>query len=285
MLIFSKNRTLQLASFLESMKWHNSWPGKVTVLFSSGGSVSYRNLIDTYRCLWWYQDSGDDGFYWDLKKWLSQAKDLICFCVDDSIMLRPVNWPSVEYAMNRSPAYPRGVDCFNLRNGLNILDDPAPWREKGSQYGTIEWQTGPDMGKNWNYFFNLAGSVYHKDHVLEYFDKLKPEECTFPNPFESLYYDRMPSFLGSGRRAWWTNVLNRSARSKWMASYTSSRIVQVQWNVVHDQNPYKDTKYTVEHLHKMYLEGYLIDFKNMVNYYPTGPNRGAEVAQLKQGVV
>ena len=101
----------------------------------------------------------------------------------------------------------------------------------------------------------------------------------FPNAMESKYYIKSPSFLGGKLNILWAVVAPKK-RVNGMACYRESKCFTQGVNLVADRGiDYKDHA-APGALHKMFLKGYLIDYKCLSNVDNNKPNTGIKYFRL-----
>ena len=188
-IIFSKNRTLQLKSLLRSLKYYSDIEeSEISVLYTTEPDIPYEPLIAEFKCNFVRQQS----FFDDLEGLVEKSDSrYISFMVDDLIFRDDFSLRRVEEFLDRN----QDVDCFSLRLGTNIEDESQP--PFVTRDGDIlVWDTAAGLPtKSWKFFWEISSSIYRIDLVREYLHKCDPRKVTFPNPFESHYYACMPSYV------------------------------------------------------------------------------------------
>ena len=190
-IIFSKNRTLQLKSLLLSLKDNSDireeW---INIIYIEDINISYKSLIDQFNCNFVLQTD----FLSDLTNIINNSKsNYVLFMVDDLIFRDGFRLKEIEKFMDKY----KDVDCFSLRLGKNIKD--AGKTDFSIRDGSIlVWDTSYKLGYAWKYFWEVSSSIYRIEHVVKYLNKCNVRKISFPNPFESHYYSCMPSCIGNG---------------------------------------------------------------------------------------
>lgn len=275
-IMFSKHRTLQALSCASSLcSLSEVRPEEITVLYVDSGAISYEPLKKQLPCRFIKQTN----FYKDFTDILrNSSKPLVGFMVDDLIFRERLSCRQIESLMSKY----KDLDCFSLRLGRNIRDARAPAFEV-LEPGVISWKTAKGLGKSWNYFWEVSGSVYRKEIVLDYLEKLSGKEISFPNPLEFHYYKIMPNFLMSSAgalnvlahpRYWLWSLCCPQKMAKRMACYERSRAFTQGVNLVASRNMNYNTHATPEELHELFLRGYRIDFQCLKDVENTRPNAG-----------
>ena len=280
-IIFSKERTLQLKSCIKSLtSLSDVKQEEITVLYLDSEAVSYESLKKEFACNFVRQKD----FYQDLSSIVNSSdKGLVSFIVDDVIFRDKF---SVDRIGGLFDKY-KELDCFSLRLGKNIKDRRPP-RFEWLEDGILTWNTARGLGVSWNFFFEISGSVYRKNHISEYLRQCQPKKITYPNPFEYYYYRIFPNFAVASKGKWrilkhpnylvWL-VLNRKDMVKKMACFEKSRSFTQGINVTYKDPKYK-TYLTVEKMHELYLKGYEIDFISLKNAPNVKPNAGRQYFRI-----
>ena len=271
-LIFSKERTLQLKSLLMSlMAFSEAGLDDICVLYQASEEIEYQRLTEQFPCRFVRQDA----FYDDVMTLMvDSSREFVCFMVDDLIFRESFSWAKIQEVMHKN----RNLDCFSLRLGRNIRDGKEPEFDR-IETDMISWETAKGLGKVWNYFWELSSSVYRKSLVLDYLRKCSPDEISYPNPMESKYYVKRPSFLGGISNSWWS-IVGAGKRKNRMACYQRSRCFTIGVNRVAKRNAPDDGYVTSARLHKRFLDGYHIDFKCLSDINNTKPNTGTMYFRL-----
>ena len=192
-IIFSKNRTLQLKSLLCSIRYYSDISdSEITVLYTSQPDIPYEPLISQFGCDFVRQES----FFDDLRGIVENSeRRYISFMVDDLLIRDSFSLRRLERFLDEN----QDVDCFSLRMGKHIQDSNQPVFSVRDG-DILIWDTSGQLrGRVWNYFWDIGTSIYRRGHVLEYLSKCNRRKISYPNPFESHYYACMPSYLPATR--------------------------------------------------------------------------------------
>jgi len=172
------------------------------------------------------------------------------------------------------------LDCFSLRLGKNIIDKPLP-NFNNYNNNIITWATSKNIGKIWNYFWELSSSIYRKEFVLDYIKKCRKDKEYYPNPLESHYYSCMPSFVtGPLRQLFIFENYCFKNKSNKMASFNKSRCFTIGVNKTADDKIHSKQLHNPVDLHEKMLEGYIIDFKSLIGEQVQWPNAGSKFFKL-----
>lgn len=277
-IIFSKNRTLQLKSLLLSLKHYSGIDEKnITVLYKADPEISYETLINEFNCK--FVKQGD--FLQDVTNIINgSGAEYIGFMVDDLIFYGSFNCDVIENFMDSR----KDVDGFTLRLGKNIKRGNAPdFKDAGN--GIVTWDTARSQGKYWNYFWELSSSIYRKGLVMKYISRCRPEKERFPNPFEAHYYTCMPTTRCDGIVRLVNSirfVFNR--KSARVACFEKSKCFTQGVNLVADIGAERKEFHSIEELHNKMLEGYVADYLSLKDVETENPQPGPTFFKLvKEG--
>ena len=276
-IIFSKNRTLQLKSLLRSANYYSDIDdSEITILYKTEPEIQYEPLISEFGCNFVKQKG---NFIDDLKNIVtSSTKEYIMLLVDDLIFKDKFSLREIESLLTTH----NDIDCFSMRLGKHILGGKPP-EFKLLDNKILVWDTNPGLGTIWNFFWELSSSIYRKSLVLEYLNKCKPSKITYPNPLETHYYSQMPNYLRSKK------LINRicigikfvlSAKTNRMACYQTSKAFTQGVNLVAERGiPNTDHKSPLD-LHRKMEEGYIIDYNSILRINNDWPNTGLKHFRL-----
>lgn len=275
-IVFSRNRTLQLKSLLRSIQyWSDVEDSAIHVLYKTEPALSYEPLKEAFGCSFVEQTD----FLNDLKRIIEEAAPrYVQFMVDDLIFRDAFSLRSVERFMDSHA----DVQCFSPRLGRNIHDGVVPSFAE-SDPSMLVWDTDPQLGRTWNYFWDMSSSLYRVDDVNRYLDRCSPTKVTFPNPLESHYYSVIPNFLARGWNAKAIGVRARFLfrnKSNRMSCWEQSRCFTQGVNLVANRGIAYTETYSVYDLHAKMLEGYIADFKGLRDVRNSRPNAGPQYFTL-----
>lgn len=253
-IIFSKNRTLQLKSLLLSLHYYSDVPEEnINIIYKADPDISYEPLIKRFKCNFIKQGN----FLEDVRNVVNSSKSgYVWFMVDDLIYRQPFSLEKIESFLDTH----KDVESFCLRLGKNIERGKAPeFIYQKDDFCVFD--TSEDLGKYWNYFWELCSSVYRRELVLKYLSKCRPDKETFPNPFEFHYYACMPTTRISG----FLKLINSirfvfKKKSDRVACFSESKCFIHGVNLVAELNDGREEPYEIKLLHKRMEEGYVVDF-------------------------
>ncbi|OGV35322.1 MAG: hypothetical protein A2020_06270 [Lentisphaerae bacterium GWF2_45_14] len=273
-IIFSKDRTLQLKSLLLSAKHYSGIDEKnITILYKADSGISYKSLINEFKCEFVRQGN----FLEDVKNIINGSKsEYIGFMVDDLIFYDSFSWDTIEGFMETR----KDVGCFTLRLGRNIKRGNSPdFKDAGD--GIITWDTARDQGKYWNYFWELCSSVYRRKLVMKYLARCRPEKERFPNPFEAHFYTCMPTTRCDGI----VRLVNSvrfvfNKKSERVACFEKSKCFTQGVNLVADIGVERKEFHSIEELHNKMLKGYIADYLSLKDVQTDNPQPGPAFFKL-----
>tara|TARA_Y100000996_G_scaffold414400_1_gene405157 strand:+ start:3784 stop:4635 length:852 start_codon:yes stop_codon:yes gene_type:complete len=266
-LIFSKERTLQLNSLIQSLLYYSDVSQEdITVLFKDSEDISYKSLINKYSCNFRQEKS----FLTDVKNIIQNNKKQYCMFLVDDFIVRDNFSIGVMESVLRSP---NGITAFSLRLGSNIKDHQSP-EFVTLPDSVLSWRTNKKYGKSWNYIWELSSSMYESSFVANYLSQCDPEYVDFPNPLESYYYGCNPSQYVTKNRLLRKLKFLGKYEAKGMAAFSISKGFTQGVNLVANRDlEYKDL-YTPKFLHEKFLNGYGIDYISLKNINNEKPNAG-----------
>ena len=273
--IFSKNRTLQLRSLIKSIThFSDITEDEIHILYSTTPEIPYDPLIKEFDCQFLMEKS----FFEDLRTIITTCdNDYVFFMVDDLIFRDQFSLREIESFLNEE----HEVDTFSLRLGMNIDYGEKP--ELSRMSGDILlWDTAKNLGIYWRYYWEVCSSIYRKKFVERYLNKCSPAKITYPNPFESYYYSCMPSYVG-GKGIRGVILALRflfRKRSNKMACFETSKSFTQGVNMVAERRIRYNTVFEPVELHKKMEEGFIIDYNSLKNIKNTKPNVGSKYFKL-----
>lgn len=272
-IVFSKNRTLQLKSLLLSLRdFSDVSEEDISVLFVDSEGIDYGVLEKDFKCEFVKQKN----FLGDVKRLVSENDaEYILFMVDDLIFRNEFSIKEIERFLGMHPE----IEAFSFRLGENI-EGPLPQFMQHSE-GVLVWETETSLGKHWNYFWELSGTMYRKKHVMEYLHKCRPDRENFPNALEYHYYACMPTVRTEGIKGMINNLrFFFRKKSHVMASFFRSKCFTQGVNLVADINDERKETFSPLELHRKMLDGYIIDYKSLKDTDVHTPNPGHEHFKL-----
>lgn len=273
-IIFSKDRTLQLKSLLLSIQaFTDIEDHEICVSYLETPPISYDHLKSNFSCKF----KARQYFLEDMRAIVDDTEaEYVLFMVDDLIVREHFSLRAIEHFLDNHSF----VEGFSLRLGLNIEDGIKP-EFKQDREGILYWKTQAGLGNIWNYFWDLSCSLYRKKLVKKFLHDCSPEKVDYPNPMEWTYYHLYPSFVGSWKRRLIARLLHPLAsKTNWYASFDNTKCFTQGVNKVIDLDDAFQTTYTTEELHEKMLEGYVVDFSQLKEIPLKWPNPGPKHFKL-----
>ena len=282
-IIFSKQRTLQLKSLLRSIAHYSDIAEEeMTVLYTTSPEIPYDTLKSEFACRF-IQDS---TFLNDVRNIVEDTKnDYVFFMVDDLIYREEFSLRRIETFLDENP----DIDCVTPALGRNITGLGRRARDLQQPEFSIRageflvWDTAPGLGVVWNYFWGQTSYIYRKDLVLKYLLKCDPGKQTFPNPLESFYYSCMPTHHLGGPFLKRTAVRFRfllARKTNRMACFERSKGFGQGVNLVALRGIDHTQLFEPSELHRKMEEGYIIDFRSLEKVENTWHHPGSQYFKL-----
>ncbi|MEI8390337.1 MAG: hypothetical protein WCG23_10695 [bacterium] len=235
-IVFSKDRTLQLHGYLESLLYFSEISAKnITVLYRDSEKISYDKVISSFPDINWVKEN---NFFEDLKKAVSDSKDFIMFGCDDVIFKSEFNIGTIIKTLSNN----NDIFGFSLRLGKNIIPLPEKFIENTD---CLEWNWKNTTAPHWNYPWELDSTIYRKNDVLEIISD-SSLDLKNPNYLEGDIAINLDKFI----------------KREHLASYKNGKSIVITVNRVQDTHPnHFDTSASTdpETLHQKYLDGYRLD--------------------------
>lgn len=257
-IIFSKDRPMQLHLLLETMTLYVKGTSVTYILYKDSNTIAtdgYKKLELQFSNLHFVKET---DFQQDLLTLLSNPiHSHICFLVDDCIFLNSINLDDIYYDLTHRPQ----VIGFSLRLGYNTTKCHTLNRKQRKPYSLSEissssknkhqnllwdWKQGEaDFG----YPLEVSSSVYTAAFIANLCRRF-----TFSNPnsFElqmNLYKNKL------------------HAAKPWLMSFTQSRACCIPLNLTQDQfqNRHMDNSdYSVENLLRLFAQGQRVDVPKLL---------------------
>lgn len=259
-IVFSKDRPLQLQAYLESLLYYSSIEKKSIYVLYKTTNISYQNLIDQYLEVNWIPEK---EFYSDLIATINQAGDFILWGCDDVFFKSFFNAEVCVNSLNQNP----NIFAFSLRIGKNI--QPYPELIDRDKYFLCDWTSTQES--YWCYPWEVSASIYRKKDIL---DLIKIyNNIINPNYFEG----DIAQYL----------AINKDYSKKYIACFDISKSLTLTINRVQDTylNWFDDTLNSdIESLYKYFLEGYKLNWWRFGECYNNSVHVRSEYFSLEAPV-
>lgn len=178
-IIFSKNRPMQLKALIESISFYSLENLKIKILYKESEKIQYSNLIKLYTNFSWIKEK---DFQSDVHSILKSSETYTLFLVDDVIFTRKFSIVKIEKYFSTSD----NIHGCQLRLGRNIeagnnLIDDLPF---------LKWSIF-DSKSHWGYPFDLSSGMYKTSKVEKIYSIILSKKVNIksPNFFEHYFYE------------------------------------------------------------------------------------------------
>jgi len=248
-IVFSKDRPLQLHAYLESMlHYAEELPIGITVV-----TTEIYSLVSDFFSVDWVLDGDFDGTIRELLSDVTESH--ILFGCDDVIFFR--SW-SFEWAKRQLGA--SDVLGATLRLGLNVEGSSSIWRHGNARVNTdsVTWQwKEKGLTEHWCYPFEIMGTIYRKEDALAVLKESTDIKGTFKYPGDIETYGYTAKF-GRSRLA-----------MPFLSCCAAQDVNQVQGftGAVYAIGP----EFEVTYLREQYNHGRRLDWRASSQLRPHGP--------------
>lgn len=185
-LVFSKNRPMQLHGYLESLlRFSEIDPAKISVLYTHSDNVPYNKVIYNFPEINWIQEIDFDD---QLRDWVNTVNDeYVMFGCDDVVFKNRFNIEEIEDFLSDYS----NIFGFSLRLGTNITGFPENAdlirRYKNNtirQYWIWNWKS--DEIDDFHYPWELDCTIYRIEDVKSIVNYYFMQPIINPNDFEDI---------------------------------------------------------------------------------------------------
>ena len=238
-LVFSKNRPMQLHAYLESLfiRWDyaDSCYSNISVLYHNDPPYDYEQVISAFPNVNWIPETNFNG---QLRELIQNCSDeFIMFGCDDVIFVRPFSLNLAELILREN----QSIFGFSLRLGQNIQGFPEDIVEDNFFY---HWDWKAFELDDFHYPWELDCTVYRTSDVKDMINKYQKP---FINPN---YFEEFVTFD-------WDYYIKRPR----LACFEISKALVLTINRVQNTHPnyFDDNCPSLEQLNNMYQQGFIID--------------------------
>jgi hypothetical protein len=263
-IVFSKDRALQLDLLLQSIKKNCDFVSDIKVIYKTSSEAhekSYKQLKFEHRAEATFVDQASDCsresiFYCAYEACCLAQSKYICFLTDDDIVYQNIEEKDINDALFlfKDSAF----SCFSLRLGFNTCERQvgaetihsfpyhAQFLKPEANDSIVLWdRTTVPFGDYWSYFLSVDGHIFRKDdirqmsyllHEWSQIEKFGNTPNTFESKLQRFNYEYGP----------------------YMGCFTTSRVVNSPNNRVQNeaQNRSGDVyNYSSEYLNQLFLDG------------------------------
>ena len=269
MVIFSKDRALQLHALLASMFEHVSGSYSVRVLYCASTDEhlkAYQDVADLMLggpAIEWCRE---DDFQQDLIKVLRAGKsDRVCFLVDDIVFIRPVDFDSLSGAI-----LDQGILSLRLGRGIDFcytkqkpMKQPALSKVRGEE-GLLQFSWGEGQ-YDWAYPLSVDGHVFPRHEMIV--------------AVESLDYRAPNSFEGA------LQLLNSLYSKRSGYCFELPRILNIPLNRVQDEKHNISADVSPEYLLEKWNEGMMMDYMSLAGVTTCSVHQELDVKFCRRSAV
>lgn len=239
--IFSKNRTLQLYAFLESLFFYTDAQQNANISVIFKYDEEYLDSLEEIKKRFSnirFVDQKD--FKKDVVSCLAGNNRFCTFFVDDIIFKKKCSLLDMCRILDSN----HGILTFSMRMGMHLnfcypTGEHQPIPDGFIQNGYFIWDWRNGSG-DWSYPISVDGHVFRKEHMLEWIGLI---EFSNPNQFE----DRL-------------QIAKRISQVFGCICMTSSCIVNLPINRVQNEYKNKSGEELPENLKKLWDQGKKINF-------------------------
>lgn len=170
-LVFSKDRPMQLHAYLESLFWFSNIVEKqVSVLYCHKDNISYDKVKTTFPNVEWVKEI---DFEKQVREWIDGNEDAFTmFGCDDVLFKGKFDFQEIETFMEDNEE----IFGVSIRLGSNLAGFPRHSEVKG-KFCLWDWKA--DKPDNFHYPWELDCTIYRTDDVK---DIMKKNEKKISNP-------------------------------------------------------------------------------------------------------
>lgn len=184
-IVFSKDRPLQLHAYLESLIAMSEIEQKdISVLYCEKNEISYSKVRKYFHAVNWIRETEFDT---QLRRIVADAGNYIMFGCDDVIFTHKFCIREIELFLNNT----KDVLGITLRLGNNIKPKP---KNQFIKDGFSIWDWANSRERHYNYPWELDCTVYRKDDVIALLSGYK-EKIKNPNYLESNFVNKINHYL------------------------------------------------------------------------------------------
>ena len=175
-IVFSKDRPMQLHAYLESLIWASGCQEEqIYVLYREVSPVCYDKVKRYFPYVHWIVER---KFIEQLQEIIAEADGYIMFGCDDVVFMDKFDLQDME----RYIAANDNIFGFSLRLGNNIKPMPKKIQKEG-EYCTWSWE---NEQSHYGYPWELDCTLYRKSDITHIIEKAGGENIKSPNYLESV---------------------------------------------------------------------------------------------------
>lgn len=242
-IVFSKDRPLQLLGYLESLQYYSGLKEEcIHVLYKTSDPISYDSLQERCPQICWIPE---DNLKTDFEGLLKEAKDYILWGVDDIFFKSAFNISTCIDALKSN----KELFGFSLRLGRNI----QPHQELNKEKGYFVWDWTLARSIPWNFPWEMGATVYRKEDVLKY--------LKFSNTYKYSKDLLRPNYFEEELDAYFKE--HKDIDKRYLACFEFSKCVILCINRVQETHPSEfDGRKNTDPLtlYNLFSQGYRLDW-------------------------
>lgn len=174
-LVFSKDRPMQLHGYLESLSIFSDIPlDKISVLYCHKDNIAYDKVKKSFPQVNWIEEVSFEN---QVKEWINlNEDDLVMFGCDDVLFKSNFKVEEIATFLKEND----DIFGFSIRLGKNILGFPSDAERRGKFYA---WKWVAEVPDNFHYPWELDCTIYRTSDVKEILNKC-PIKIKNPNYLE-----------------------------------------------------------------------------------------------------
>ncbi len=268
-LIWSKNRACQLDLLLRSIQINFPILKNIHILYISSNSLfrnGYKKLINKFPYVVFHKEK---SFKQDnINIFNNFSSNYSLNFVDDDVLINPISKKDINGLLTRFKSNPK-IHTVSLRLDMSMVYNhpqdrfyPLPKFIETESFLLWNWLKMESYNE-WGYPCSISSYVYRMNQMKWYINNLNYD---FPGGLEG----QMSS--------------HRVDTEPLMISFTKTRVFCIPNNMVqksHNRHS-ENSEFTVEVLNKKYLEGFIIDTKNIFGYKGNSPHQEIPFQFIKE---
>ena len=163
-IVFSKNRPMQLHAYIESLlRFSDATEKDISILYSCTDGISYDKVIETFKQVNWLKET---NFYENLSGLIEKSSNMIMFGCDDVVFKNNFSLKNAEELLNQN----EDIFGFSFRLGKNITPPP---RKDFTNEKFIIWDWTQSDIEHYDYPWELCCTLYRKKDVQSIVKQVK----------------------------------------------------------------------------------------------------------------
>ena len=175
-IVFSKDRPMQLHAYLESLLMFSDIAEEnISVLYKKNDRIPYNRVIQSFSKVKWIEEV---NFVQQIGALMQEAEDYILFGCDDVVFIDYFKITDIIPFLEKHD----DVFGYSIRLGTNFSQIP---QDIHNVDGSLVWDWKINLDDYWNYPWELDCTVYRKADAIELYNQYA-DKMYNPNYFESV---------------------------------------------------------------------------------------------------